>query len=94
MTPAQCNYEIYDKELLAIVDAFKEWRHHLRSDVYDKAIDVYTDHKNLVYFMSTKKLNQRQIRWMEELTGYNFKIIYREGKKNEKADALTRRSGD
>ena len=44
--------------------------------------------------MTTKKLNQRQLRWMEELTGYNFKIIYREGKKNEKADALTRRSGD
>ena len=94
MSPAQCNYDIYDKELLAIVDAFKGWRQHLRSDLYDGEITVYSDYKNLKHFMTTKKLNQRQMRWMEELTGYNFKIVYREGKKNEKADALTRRSGD
>ena len=62
MTPAQCNYDIYDKELLAIVDAFKEWRHYLRSDVFADKITVFSDHKNLTYFIAIKKLNQRQIR--------------------------------
>ena len=81
MSPAQCNYDIYDKELLAIVDAFKQWRHHLRSDLYDGKIMVYSDHKNLEHFMTTKKLNQRQLRWMEELTGYNFKIVQRRKEK-------------
>src|SRR5690606_30865265 len=45
-------------------------------------------------FMTTKRLNQRQIWWAEELAQYNFEIVYTEGKKNLKADALTRRSGD
>jgi len=44
--------------------------------------------------MKTKELNERQARWMQELSQYNFKIEYRTGKKGGKPDALTRREGD
>ena len=52
---------------------------------------VYTDHKNLEYFNSTKVLNCRQARWAEILSEFDFVIVYRPGEKNGKADALSRR---
>lgn len=91
-SPAECNYEIYDKELMAIVRAFEEWRAELESVI--SPIQVLTDHKNLEYFMSNKLLSRRQARWAEYLSRFNFKIIYQSGKKNTKPDSLTRRSGD
>jgi len=54
-------------------------------------IVVYTDHKNLEYFHTTKLLNRRQARWAEMLSEFNFKIIYHPGERNGKADALSRR---
>ena len=54
-------------------------------------IKVLTDHKNLEYFITTKKLTPRQARWAEFLFEYNFLISYQSGKKNNKADALTRK---
>jgi len=53
----------------------------------DDQILVYTDHKNLEYFNTTKTLNRRQHRWAEFLQPFNFKVIDREGRLNEKADA-------
>jgi hypothetical protein len=91
-SPAECNYEIYDKELLAIVRAFEEWRPHLEGSSHP--IQVLSDHKNLEYFMSTKLLNRRQARWSEFLSRFDFRITYRPGKAGGKPDALTRRSGD
>jgi hypothetical protein len=91
-SPAECNYEIYDKELMAIVRCFEEWRPELESTV--SPVQVLTDHKNLEYFMSTKLLNRRQARWSEFLSRFDFKISYRPGKAGGKPDALTRRSGD
>jgi len=91
-SPAECNYEIYDKELLAIVRAFEEWRPHLEGSRHP--IQVLSDHKNLEYFMSTKLLNRRQARWSEFLSHFDFRITYWPGKAGEKPDALTRRSGD
>jgi hypothetical protein len=90
MDKAEINYEIHDKEMLAIVSAFKEWRRYL--DGANHQILVYTDHKNLEYFTTTKVLNRRQARWAQELAGYDFKIIYRPGTQNGKPDALSRRS--
>jgi hypothetical protein len=92
LTPAECNYGIGDKELLAIVIAFEEWRPHLLGA--EKPVLVLTDHNNLQGFLTKKLLNRRQARWALELSEYNFKIVYRPGPKNAKADALTRRSGD
>src|SRR5215213_367340 len=88
----ECNYEIYDKELMAIVRCFEEWRAELESTI--SPVQVLTDHKNLEYFMSTKLLNRRQARWSEFLSRFDFKISYRPGKAGGKPDALTRRSGD
>ena len=65
---------IYDKELLAIVKSFEVWRPEVASAAPDKPVKVYTDHKNLEYFMTTKQLNRRQARWAEFLSEFNFKI--------------------
>ena len=54
-------------------------------------VKVLTDHKGLEYFMTTKKLTLKQARWAEFLSEFNFKVTYQTGKKNEKADALTRK---
>jgi hypothetical protein len=88
----ECNYEIYDKELLAIIRCFEEWRPELEGS--ENPILVLSDHRNLEYFMSTKMLNRRQARWSEFLSRFNFKITYRPGKQGEKPDALTRRTED
>lgn len=90
--PAECNYEIYDKELLAIVRCFEGWRSELQGAHFP--IHVLTDHRNLEYFMSTKQLTRRQVRWSEFLSQFDFKVIYRAGKFGGKPDALTRRSQD
>jgi hypothetical protein len=91
-SPAECNYEIYDEELMAIVCAFEEWRPELEGALHP--IQVLSDHKNLEYFMLTKLLNRRQTHWAEYLSRFNFRIVYRPGKAGGKPDALTHMSGD
>ena len=54
------NYDTYDKEMLAIIRALEEWRHHLEGTQF--VFKIWIDHKNLEYFMSAKKLNRRQAR--------------------------------
>ena len=88
----ECNYEIYDKELLAIIKAFEEWRLELHG--VSGGTEVITDHKNLEWFMSTKALNQRQVRWSEILSGFNFRIVFWPGSKAVRPDALSRKPGD
>jgi hypothetical protein len=94
MTPAETNYMIYDKELLAIIRSFETWRPELTSVPPESPVKVYSDHRNLEYFMTTKQLNRRQARWAEFLSEFNFKIMYRPGKQGEKPDILTRRRQD
>ena len=89
MTPAEQNYEIYDKELLAIVAALRHWRVYCEGAT---ELKIYSDHKNLTYFTTTKELTRRQARWSELLGQYKFEIIYTPGKENGRADALSRRS--
>ena len=88
MNKHKINYEIHDKELLAITAAFKEWRRYLEGARHK--ISVYTDHRGLEWFTQNKPLNQRQARWALELDGFDFQIIYRPGAKNTKPDALSR----
>ena len=57
--PAEQNYDIYDKELLAIVDAFKHWQHYLQDARHE--VLVIIDHKNLISFIMTKILNKQQV---------------------------------
>jgi hypothetical protein len=91
-SPTECNYEVYDKELMAIVRAFEEWHPKLQSIIHP--IHVLSDHKNLEYFTMTKLLNQRQAHWSQFLSQFNFTIVYRPSTAGGKPDALTHRSGD
>ena len=86
----ELNYDVHNKELLAIVDAFEEWRAYLKGSRHP--IMIYSDHKNLSYFTTTKKLNRQHVRWAELLASYNFQIHYRKGSENGQADALSQRS--
>ena len=63
-------YEIHDKEMLAIIQAMEEWRHFLEG--FKLGFEVWTDHKNLEYFRTAKKLNQRQAHWSLFLTHFDF----------------------
>jgi hypothetical protein len=60
MAPAECNYEIYDKELLVIIRCLEHWRLKLKN--IDILIKVFTDHRNLKYFITIKELSRRQAR--------------------------------
>ena len=63
MIPAKTQYKTHDAELLAIVEAFKTWRHYLEGCKYE--VLVLTDHNNLRRFMDTKSLSSRQVRWAQ-----------------------------
>ncbi|SJL15225.1 uncharacterized protein ARMOST_18711 [Armillaria ostoyae] len=90
LTATERNYEIYDKELLAIMLALSEWRHYLMGALKD--VEIWTDHQNLQYFRKPQKLNRRQARWVTELAEYHFVLKHKPGTTNVKADLLSRRS--
>jgi hypothetical protein len=92
MVDAELNYAIYDKEMLAIFYSFQHFRVELTSA--RNQVLVFTDHKALEYFMTTKDLNARQARWAEFFAKFYFMIAYRPGKTNTIADTLSRRSQD
>ena len=84
----ELNYDVHDKELFAIYEAFRIWHHYLEGST--APIDVITDHKNLKYFATTKLLKRRQARWLEYLAQFNLIIRFHPGKLGTKPDALTR----
>lgn len=88
LTPAERNYDIGDRELLAVKLALEEWRHWLEGAVHP--FTIYTDYKNLQYVREAKRLNSQQARWALFFTRFNFQISYRPGSKNSRADALSR----
>ena len=90
LSGVELNYDTHDKELLAIFEAFKTWRHYLESPLH--TVDVITDHKNLEYFSTTKTLSRHQARWSEYLSAFNMVVRFRPGKLGEKPDSLTRRA--
>ena len=87
---ANCdNYEIYDKELLAIIRALEEWRHYLEGA--EQPIHIISDHENLKYFSSARTLTRRQARWSLFLSRFDFLIEHRPGRLGGKPDKLSRR---
>src|SRR5260370_4921535 len=84
---AEQNYDMHDKELLAIYQAYVNWQHYLEGST--NVIDMVTNHKNLEYFMTTEKLTQRQVCWSEYLSCFNTKIHFQLGRLGTKPDALT-----
>jgi hypothetical protein len=89
---AELNYDIHDKELLAIVDGLNKWGTYCKS--MGHTITILSDHKNLEYWQTKNDLNLRQARWQEQLANYDFTITYRLGKLAGKPDILSRESGD
>jgi len=70
MQPVKRNYKIYNKELLAIVEALAKWRQYLLDTA--ETFEIWTDHENLKYFQKLHKLNRKQARWYLKLQDYNF----------------------
>lgn len=91
LNPTQRNYEVYDRELLAIMLALEEFRRYLLDAKHP--FEIWTDHANLQYFKEPQKLNRRQARWLTELQDYHFTLHHIPGKSNSKADILSRRPG-
>ncbi|KAI0995137.1 hypothetical protein K3495_g13044 [Podosphaera aphanis] len=89
LSGAEMNYEIHDKELLAIVACMREWDAELRG--LAKVFTITSDHMNLKYFLTTRRLSERQIRWAEFMSRFRYNLIYRKGSENERRDALSRR---
>ena len=59
-SPTELNYDIHDKELLAIFEAFKKWQYYLEGTPI--SVEIFTDHKNLIYFCESKSLSCQQTR--------------------------------
>ncbi|KAG1933749.1 hypothetical protein F2P79_020467 [Pimephales promelas] len=88
LTSAERNYDVGDRELLAMKAALEEWRHWL--EVAHLPFTVLTDHRNLEYIKTAKRLNPRQARWSLFFSRFDFKVTYRPGSKKGKADSLSR----
>ena len=86
-TPTEQNYDIYERELLAIMKSLTHWRHYLGWTKH--LFTILTDHANLLYYKTPKKLNQRTARWHTDLQEYDFVIKHVPGKINTPADELS-----
>jgi len=84
------NYEIHDKEMLAIIRMLEEWKHFLEGVTHP--IEIWTDHKNLEYFMMAKKLNHHQACWSLHLARFDFLLHHCPRHTMGKLDALSRRA--
>ena len=89
LNEAERNYEIHDKEMLAIIWYLEAWRHFLEGA--KSWFEIWTDYKNLEYFMKAQKLNRRQARWSLYLSRFDFALKYVAGKSMGRADSLSRR---
>jgi hypothetical protein len=83
----ELNYDIHDKELLAIVEALDKWSMYCKSTKH--SIQILLDHKNLEYWQTKKDLNLHQAWWLEQLANYDFKITYRPGNLAGKPNILS-----
>ncbi|CAD6921359.1 unnamed protein product [Tilletia controversa] len=88
LAPAEKNYTAYDKEMLAIVEGLRQFRHWCHGCA--SQLTILTDHRNLVYFQQAQRLNDRQARWQEQLAEFHFVIEHLAGAKNP-ADPPSRR---
>lgn len=88
-SPAERNYQIYDRELLGIIRALTEWRHYILGNPHTTT--VFTDHNNLLYYRTAQRLNRRQARWSLILSEYDITLVHQPGPKMIQSDALSRR---
>jgi len=84
------NYKIHDKEMLGVIRCLEAWWHFLEGARVK--FEIWTDHKNLEYFMSSQNLNRRQARWALYLSRFDFVLRHIPGSRMGKVDGLSRRS--
>src|SRR5258706_1021901 len=82
------NYQIHDKEMLAIMRTLEEWRHFLEGS--NQKFKIHTDHKNLSYFQAAHKLNCHQAHWSLYLSRFDFILTHKPGRQMGRPDALSR----
>lgn len=87
LTAAERNYPTHERELLAVVNALKTWRHYLEG----RRFVIVTDHNSLKYIQVQPSLSKRQAGWLDLLQEFDFTVEYKPGKTNAVADALSRR---
>ena len=87
-SPTECNYEIYDKKMLTIIRCLEKWDLELRNVKFE----IRTDHKNLEYFITVKKLTERQIKWSLIFLNTILWSIKFTNKNNERTDVLSKRA--
>ena len=87
LSETERNYQIHDRELMAVMDSLADWRQYLLGARC--TFEIWTDHQNLQYFRKPQKLNRRQARWQTELQEYNFLLVHKPGAQMKKADLLT-----
>ena len=83
------NYEIHNKEMLIVIRELENWRYLLEGAKFK--FEVWTDHKNLEYFIKVQKLNRQQARWALYFSRFDFTLKHMPGTKIGKADSLNRR---
>lgn len=88
-SPTKQQYQIYNRELLAIIHALAAWRPYLLGSPH--SVTVWCDHKNLMYFKDPQLLTARQFRWQLTLSLYDLRITHVPGPKLIQADSLSRR---
>jgi len=86
-SPAEQNYDIHDRELLAIIRALEAWRHYIQRSGHTTII--LSDHQNLTSHKEDKRLNRRQACWFLFLSEYDIKLVHTPGKKMIQSDALS-----
>ena len=86
LSPAEKKYPTHERELLAIINALKTWRHYLEG----RPFTVITDHHSLQYIHTQPTLSKRQAGWLDLLQEFDFQVKYKPGKTNAVADALSR----
>jgi hypothetical protein len=91
LNPAERNYTVHDKELLAIKETFRHFRSWMHGS--PEPVKVWSDHKALQHFLTTTKLTQRHARWAQELGEFRFQIQHVKGTDNTVADVLSRKEG-
>lgn len=88
MNDAKRNYDIYDKEMLAVIRTLEAWRHYLEG--LPQKFQIISDHKNLEYWRTAQNLTRRQARWSLFLSRFDFELSHKPGKNNGAPDALSR----
>ena len=83
------NYKIYNKKILAVIRGLENWRYLLKDTKYK--FKIWTDYKNLEYFIKVQKLNQRQAYWTLYLSRFDFTLKHVPRTKIRKTDGLSRR---